>query len=95
MVTSYEGNPSKLFITRIGFEYHNLFHRSDILDFSIFEYYNLFNFLTEEEIDKLTQTGGKITTLELDEILVHLHKNYHNELYDDLFSESSNSLTLN
>lgn len=94
MVTSYDGNSSELFITDIGDEYHELFRISDLPDFSYSEYYTLFNFLTEEEIARLIQTGGEITTSQLDEILVRLRENYHNGLYDDLFPESSKGLTL-
>ena len=94
MVTSYEGNPTELFITDFSEEYHGLFDRDDLPNFSYDEAYNLFNFLTEEEIARLIQTGGEITTSQLDEILVRLRENYHNGLYDDLFPESSKGLTL-
>ena len=94
MVASYDGNSSELFITDINTEYHGLFIRGYLPSFSYDESYELFNFLTEEEITKFTQTGGKITTSQLDEILVRLRENYHNGLYDDLFPESSKGLTL-
>lgn len=94
MVTSYDGNSSELFITDIRVEYHGLFIRDSLPSFSYDESYDLFNFLTEEEITKFTQTDGRITTSQLDEILVRLRENYHNGLYDDLFPESSKGLTL-
>ena len=96
MVTSYDGNPSELFITHLGSEYHGLFTRSDLPNFSaiFYENYNLFNFLTEEEIARLIQTSGEITTSQVDEILVRLRENYHNGLYDDLFLKSSKGLIL-
>lgn len=103
METSYEDNPSELFIIHGNMEYHDLFYASytseiEYPDIGVIFYtksYPLFNFLTEEEITRFTQTGGKITTSQLDEILARLRENYHNGLYNDLFPESSNSLTLN
>ena len=87
MVTSYDGNSSELFITEFNDEYHELFRIGDLPNFSYAEAYNLFNFLTEEEIARFIQTGGEITTSQLDEI-------FHNGLYDDLFPKSSKALTL-
>ena len=94
IVTSYDGNSSELFIAEFNDEYHGLFDRGDLPNFSYAEAYNLFNFLTEEEIARFIQTGGEITTSQLDEILVRLRENYHNGLYDDLFPKSSKALTL-
>lgn len=39
----------------------------------------LFNYLTDDEIQMITKNNGKVTTLELDEILARIRKEYHLE----------------
>ena len=38
------------------------------------------NYLTDEEIEALTINGGKITTLELDQILIRIRSEYQKQL---------------
>lgn len=72
------------------FEYHHLFkawyrmhpyHQEHILDFCpTYVHFDegepLFNYLNDEEINKLTENDGVFTTIELDEILNRLRNEY-------------------
>ena len=85
----------------ICYEYHNAFqawyrlhyesekHYDWCLDYIHFdECQPLFNYLTDEEIETLTNNGGKITTLELDEILVRIRSEYQEQISENNHSRS-------
>lgn len=85
----------------ICYEYHNAFrawyrmhpesgkHYDWCLDYIHFdECQPLFNYLTDEEIETLTDNGGKITTLELDEILTRIRSEYQEQISENNHSRS-------
>lgn len=47
----------------------------------------LFNYLTDEEIETLASNDGKITTLELDEILVRIRSEYQQQISENNYSK--------
>lgn len=48
----------------------------------------LFDYLTKEELEKIAMAGGKITTLDLDEILNRIRNEYKEQLSDKSYSRS-------
>ena len=85
----------------ICYEYHNEFkawyrmhskseeHYNWCLDYIHFnECQPLFNYLTDEEIETLRNNDGKITTLELDEILVRIRSEYQEQILENNHSKS-------
>lgn len=48
----------------------------------------LFNYLTDEEIEKISSNGGKITTLDLDQILNRMRNEYQEQLSQKNYSRS-------
>ena len=86
----------------IYFEYHNNFKawyklhdytEEHVQDFcSEYVHFNegepLFNYLTDEEIEKITGNGGKITTLDLDQILNRMRNEYQEQLSQKNYSRS-------
>lgn len=86
----------------ICYEYHNDFQAWYRIHSDSVEHYDfcldcihfdecqpLFNYLTDEEIETLSINGGKITTLELDQILDRIRSEYKKQS-----SENSSSLVL-
>lgn len=80
----------------ICYEYHNNFkawyrmHQGTDNHFDLCSNYihfnecqPLFNYLTDEEIEALTINGGKITTLELDQILIRIRSEYQKQLSEN------------
>lgn len=49
----------------------------------------LFNYLTDKEIETLSENNGEVTTSKLDEIQTHIREDYHNQL-----QKSNHSLKL-
>lgn len=86
----------------IYFEYHNNFKawyklhdytEEHVQSFcSEYVHFNegepLFNYLTDEEIEKITGNGGKITTLDLDQILNRMRNEYQEQLSQKNYSRS-------
>lgn len=48
----------------------------------------LFDYLTKEELEKIAMAGGKVTTLDLDEILNRIRNEYKEQLSDKSYSRS-------
>lgn len=48
----------------------------------------LFDYLTDDEIEKITKNGGKITTLDLDKILIRMRNDYQKQLSEENYSKS-------
>ena len=86
----------------IYYEYHNNFKawyklhdytEEHVQDFcSEYVHFNegepLFNYLTDEEIEKITGNGGIITTLDLDQILNRMRNEYQEQLSQKNYSRS-------
>jgi len=85
----------------ICYEYHNDFrawyklhpnsgeHTDSCSNYiHFYECQPLFNYLTDEEIETLTNNGGKITTLELDKILARIRSEYQKQISEKNYSRN-------
>lgn len=86
----------------IYYEYHNSFkawcklhdHTEEHVHGFCSEYVHfsdgepLFDYLTDDEIEKITRNCGKVTTLDLDKILIRMRNDYQEKLSKENYSKS-------